>query len=648
MRFKAAFRMVYKMIYKMAIKIKENRFRKITETGRVFLIFIILIILTTNLTACGSNGTEDTSDVSSATEAPDMSEITEDIAESKLHETSDEPIPAPETYEDYMKLAAAGYENEDWKIAHDCYHAAKELDGSRAEVYRRLSDTYLHMGDVIQALTVLDEGMEKCGDKHDVDLISQRKEYLLDGMIAIRVELAKRKYDDEGEILSSRIFERDENGNEIKEICNDTERESSYVIEYQYDMDGNMTEYKCISYDNDGNSSLSSHWTWAYDEDGNETEFVIYDSDGNVESRIEYEYDEDENDEDENENKNMTEYTHVVYDEEEETDSRVSERKYDADGRETAFYLYDNATTVSYQSSKEYDENGRIVKYTGCDNNGTVLVRKETEYDESGKVIKVSYYGTDGNMVQYYENEYDDFGSITRQTMYEDGILKAEKQMNYLYRYIGNIDDEVEDYIDNDVTTEEYNLKQRAIFTKFLNEQEKARYYSKEDNIDDGEIVSDTITNLIDFAYCRQNKEFPEYTFLDMTGDGVEELIINCGRKLYVIQSNYGVLKVIFSTIEYDKSYLVKGNGRTGICVSFSGHMSKNKAYYFLDENGKNNISLDVYWDSDGKRYYRSYDNNCFEWHYISEGEYYDMTEMMEAKTDIDWYKLEEPNYGND
>ncbi|MBD5494414.1 MAG: hypothetical protein HDR12_08605 [Lachnospiraceae bacterium] len=614
-----------------------------SKIKKIAALSLIAVIVAASLTGCGNYDTEDISDVSSTTDAPDASEITEDIAESKLHETADETIPVPETYEDYMKLAAACYENEDWEIAHDCYYAAKELDGSRVEVYRGLSDTYLQMGDVIQALDVLDEGMEKCGDKHSIDLISQRKEYLLAGMVTIRVELAKREYDDEGEILSSRILERDENGNEIKEICNDTERESSYVIEYQYDADGNITEYKCISYDSDGNSSISSHWTWAYDEDGNETEFVIYDSDGNVESRIEYEYDEDEN-----ENKNMAEYTHIEYDEEKGIDSCVSERKYDADGRETAFYLYDNETTVYYQSSKEYDENGRIVKYTGCDNNGTVLVRKETEYDESGKVIRVNYYGADDNLTQYYENEYDDFGSITRQTMYEDGILKAEKQMNYLYRYIGNIDDEVVNYMDNDVTTEEYNLKQRAIFTKFLNGQEKARYYSKEDNIDDGEIVSVAITNLINFAYCRQNKEFPEYTFLDMTGDGVEELIINCGRKFYVIQSNYGVLKVIFSTVEYDKSYLVKGNGRTGICVSFSGHMSTNKAYYFLDENGKNNISLDVFWDSDGKMYYRSYDNNCFEWHYISEGEYYDIMSGMAAKTDIDWYKLEEPDYGND
>ncbi|MDE5865138.1 MAG: hypothetical protein K2H31_00845, partial [Lachnospiraceae bacterium] len=123
----------------MAIKIKENRFRKTTETGRAFLLFMILLFLTTNLTACGSNDAENVTDKAGSAE---VSEIAGDMAQDADSDTTDEITSSsetpeeitlvPETYEDYMKMAAAGYENEDWEIAHDCYHAAKELDGSRA------------------------------------------------------------------------------------------------------------------------------------------------------------------------------------------------------------------------------------------------------------------------------------------------------------------------------------------------------------------------------------------------------------------------------------------------------------------------------------------------------------------------------------
>ena len=160
-------------------------------------------------------------------------------------------------------------------------------------------------------------------------------------------------------------------------------------------------------------------------------------------------------------------------------------------------------------------------------------------------------------------------------------------------------------------------------------------------------LTINVITNLFNFAHCRETKEFPEYTFLDVTGDEIEELIIRCGKyKLYVIQNVHGALKIIFDTAEYE-SCLVKGNGRTGICISFYGHMSENVSYHFFDESGKADISLEECWDSEGEMYYRSCDNILFEWHSISEGEYYDMTEMM-TEIDIDWQKLEDPNYGND
>ena len=469
------------------------------------------------------------------------------------------------------------------------------------------------------------------------------------------------RYNADGKVDSWTEYEYDEKGNEVKRASCDADGTVNHWYEYEYDENGN--QIKAVSYD--GKDSIEYMYECKYGESGTLIYEKNYEKKGDSIEVSEREYDENGNDikiidtrydgetgqkQHEtidayayDENKNITEYTHSVYYEEEGTDSRRWERKYDADGRETDFYLYINEQTPSYQSKTEYDENGWLINYTGCDADGTVLVRKETEYDASGNIIRENDYDADGNLIQYYESEYDDFGNVIRRAMYEGGILKSEQQMSYVYRYIGNIDAEAAVYIDNDITPEEYNLKQREIFTRFLNGQETVRYRGKEDHDNGGKIVSHTITNLFNFAYCREAKEFPEYTFLDVTGDGIEELIIRCGKyQLYVIQNVHGVLKIIFDTAEYE-SCLVKGNGKTGICTSFYGHMSENVSYDFFDESGKEVISLEKYWDSEGEMSYMSYDNILFEWHSISEGEYSDMTEMM-TEIDIDWYQLEEPN----
>ena len=752
---------------------------------KIIAVNMAAVILAMSLTACGSN------DVENIPDGQDVPEITENTTENSAQdedsdaageitsepETLDVLTFMPETCEDYIKLANA----------------------------------YLQMDDVIQALAVLDEGIEKISvgeqdaAEQQIDLLSQRKEYILAGTVAVRTEYVGNEYDEEGKILTSYASERDENGNKIMSSRYDTETQDIPTYEYHYDANGNEIEYGRRNYDSDGNISFSLVHTRTYDTNGREIEYVRYDEDGNIAERKvhkydvfgneteyaaynsdgacaikimqdydergnligkirydgdgkidgkwEYEYDENENeikmsyyidgstlttweereyDENNNivkyvedtanriffywyeyeydengnqiktisydydgsfksvreyeydqngrkicaktynstatyiseyeydehgnkiketetryyneeteqkeprtieeyeygydENENMTKYVHIVYDEEKGTDSHMWERKYDADGRETDFYLYINEKTVSYHSQKEYDENGRMISYTEYDKNGAVTGRKETEYDIDGNVIRESHYDADDSLIRCYEKEYDDFGSITRQAMYEDGVLKSEKQMNYVYRYIGDMDTEASDD-----------------FTRFLKGQKESIVGSV--------IVKKNITNLIDFSYHRRDRIAPQYTFLDMTGDGVEELIISYDRgELYVIQNVHGVLKVIFSSSEYTAgaTKLVKGNGRVGICNSYSDRGCSYETYYFLDENGKKEISLRIDWDSEGKKSYCVYDNDSFTEYGISEGEYYDITDKMITLTDIDWQKLEDPNYGND
>ena len=809
-------------------------------------ILFILIMPAMVLTACGS-GTEDIADTTkTAEEGASASEIPM------------ETITAPETYEDYMKLAEESYDRQDWESAIAFYQGAKELDVSREEVYRGMSDTYLQMDNVIQALAVLDEGIEKLGareqdvEKQKVDLISQRKEYILAGTVAVATGGTSNQYDEDGSILLESEWEGDENGNKISEktINYDNRRGSSYLSEYQYDRNGNKIEFKYTYYDSDGNGSLSSHVTWTFDKDGNEiewtaddkytnskkrtergydangkqikeinydndeltgwieseydvfgnkiryeeydkdrkctyktissyneqenlnyftvydygkisktyeyeydekgnmiksaeydgdgniiriyereydemgreTKFVHYNGDGTVNSSDEYEYDENGNEiksvhydgegnirwmaeseydekgreiyysrksdgvvtytqENEygedgsvirevvtyynsdtgqkwyekiceytyDEKENMTKYDYTNY-MEGGTTSLIWEREYDEDGRETDFYFYDNGKSASYQSQTEYDENGLMINYKGYDKDGTVLVRRETEYDISGNVVKENYYDADGNLIQYYENEYDDFGSITRQTMYENGIVKSEKQTSYAYHYIGNIDAEAADYMDTDMASEKYNLKQREIFVRFLNGEEKVRYYRDEDDVKDGKIVEETITDLIDFDYIRQNKRTLEYTFLDMTGDGIEELVIfysgEIGR-LCVIQCSYGALKVIFDLDGGYDVYFVKYNGMTGICYDYSLETrgAERKYCYFLGGKGKKEIVLDIFHAESGEStFYSMNDNDSFESRDISAGEYYDIADKIVSANTIDWQRLEEPD----
>ncbi|MDE5598820.1 MAG: hypothetical protein K2J04_13450, partial [Lachnospiraceae bacterium] len=664
-------------------------------------ILIILIIPAMVLSACGSNGTgdrvnkPDSADASEITE--NTAEIAADIVESMDSEAADEVTPAAETPEETIPVS----EMPDEII----------LNPETYEDYMKLADIYLQMDDVMQALAVLDEGIEKFGageqgaEGQEVDLLSQRKEYILAGTVAVGTNSTTNRFDDDGNILYESVRECDENGNELRyqSINYNEEGGIRYLAESRYDGNGNQIECKYIDYDSDGDITNVYHKAWAYDENGNEIEYISYDENGNIERMEDYEYDAngkqieetnydkngrrdrwvkieydaagnetlwecyykygrhsmkrihiydergelslyakyedgsieesnvceyneegkskythydgygniteiyeyeyDENDRmikivryngngtvnyaqeheyDENgneikfvdyngdgsidwmseyeydENSRKIYYRHesdgIVtetrenkYDEdgniikeirtfydsdtrqeksqtiqeytydgngnrigyainrydEEEAYSLLWERKYDKDGRETAFYLYDNEKAASYQSESGYDENGRMINYTGYDKNGNVLVKRETEYDASGKVMRKNEYDADGNLIRYFENEYDDFGSLTRQTMYENGILKSEKQTSYAYHYIGNIDAEDAEYMDNDITPEEYNIKQREIFTRFLNGEEKVRYYIDVDNVIDGKIVEKTITDLLDFEHIR-------------------------------------------------------------------------------------------------------------------------------------------------
>lgn len=477
--------------------------------------------------------------------------------------------------------------------------------------------------------------------------------------IYIRDEQGKQieyiKYDD-GNITEREEYERDENGNVMKSFHYGRDGNIAKMYEYEYDEAGR--EIRCICYGDDG-----TVWYWyesAYDGDGNEIKFesydnrnaehhidertydesgriiykshknngvvtVIqeneYDADGNVLREMQIEYDSGTGQKTYektygyayDEKGNMVMYDAASYEEEKTENLRWEkvrwEKEYDENGRGTDFSFYDNEEQPSYQSQTEYDENGLMVKYMGYGKNGDILIRRENEYDESGNLIRENYYDTEKNLTRHYENTYDGYGNITRQVMYEDGVLRAEKQMEYTYRFLGDIDREAVDDTDNDMAME--------AFTRFLNEEE--------------------------------NKSL-EYTFLDMTGDGIEELLISYDEhpddRLLVIQYSHGMLNEIFDIAANKSSvYLVKYNGRTGICQDYYVHMGEDRNYYYyLDGKEHRETYIDAYerLDETGENLEQFYCMNQydgFEERSISKGEYYDIKSGMGTKVNIDWQK---------
>ena len=362
------------------------------------------VIVAAYLTGCGDYNTEDMSDLGTS----DTSNSTEDITESQQSEIPDESISVPETYEDYMKLAAAGYENEDWEIAHDCYHAAKELDESRAEVYRGLSDTYLQLGDVIQALDILDEGMGKCGSENGIDLLGQRKEYILAGMVAVGTNSTTNRYDDDGSILYERVRECDEYGNETRyqSVWYGEGGEISYLTEYQYDGKGNQIEYRYLSYNSDGSIREFQHKSGAYNADGNEIEYTEYDENGNTESMKKYEYDAAGN-----------LIQEINYDNSGKIVRQVK-IEYDTAGNETTWQCYDEYGKLSIQRRYTRDERGNLIQYDEYFEGRTK--KEEYESDEKGNVIQYIEYDSDGNVNKIREYEYDENGREIKCIRYED------------------------------------------------------------------------------------------------------------------------------------------------------------------------------------------------------------------------------------
>ena len=426
------------------------------------------------LTACG-NSAEDVAGASENMAQDTDFNTTDDIASAP--ETPDEIIFVPETYEDYINL----------------------------------SNTYLQTDDVLQALAILDEGIEKLGAgeqrtaKQRIDFLRQRKEYVLVGMVAVATSSATNRYDDDGNILYERVRECDENGNELwnQSLSYNEEGGIRHLAEFRYDGNGKQTERKYIDYDSDGNITNCSHEARVYDEDGNGVENISYDEHGNIKEKTKYEYDSN--------GKNIEE---TDYDKDDKIVRQV-EIKYDAAGREAKWECYDEHGRCSIQRIYTRDEHGRLIQYDEYHDGYTT--KEEYERDENGNTIKSVHYDSDGNITKIYEYEYDEMGREIKCVRYDDDETVAYWH-EYEYDKSGN---EIRSRSYNSTGNFEYCTVER----KYDENGRKIYYCHKDNDIitekqeneydEDGNIIREIRTSYDSDTGQKQSQTIDEYTYDD-------------------------------------------------------------------------------------------------------------------------------------
>ena len=250
------------------------------------------------------------------------------------------------------------------------------------EVYSLMSDAYLQKGDIVNAVQMLNMGIEQTG-KITLDT---RKNYILDHTRIRRLE----QYS--GGVLVL-LEEYDESGNLVRQ-------------EY-YDNSGNLTERGeyiywsgLLSYEEHyyGNGRMKSSTT--YDEYGRELEYYYY-----------------------NEQGSMQEHSVCQY-----SGSLLSKRLY-----------YDTQGHMQWWKEYEIDQNGRISRDVSYNKNGSVSSWQDYEYDGSGNLIYTAGFHGNGSKNASVAYAFDEYGNMTQVNNY-DGNDNFEWGLQYGYEYdiIGN------------------------------------------------------------------------------------------------------------------------------------------------------------------------------------------------------------------
>ena len=154
----------------------------------------------------------------------------------------------------------------DYKNAMLSYNEAKALDNGNTDIFLFGADVYLAQDNFIEALAILEEGIERSGSEK----LDFRKAYVLNN-IAIKECISENHYWD-------RVYEYDKYGNLLRDIYQ----------EYTYDGNGNLIEETCY----DENNNFIEKHGFKYNSAGKIIQMMNYTEDGSPLGWTQYEYSE--------------------------------------------------------------------------------------------------------------------------------------------------------------------------------------------------------------------------------------------------------------------------------------------------------------------------------------------------------------------
>lgn len=421
------------------------------------------------------------------------------------------------------------------------------------------------------------------------------------------INLIETNYENGNEEIVTTNYERkyDEFGNQIVEEKYVNE-EARYRYVYTYDDNGNITnEYH---YKSDG--SGDGYYSYIYNESNNLIEDILYNSDGSVSWRKTYEYDENNN--------LIKKYCFAV--------NPVYPK---------------NSEAEDWWETYEYDEAGNLIQITETYRSGKSTTEKY-EYDENNNLIRYMNLGYGGDVLDDISYKYVSLADyLKNKEKYEIDIVNSFSSPD--------INMAIESKLESP-TAEREEIKKQAkeFYGSFL------EYYRKyEANGFQG------LAEMINSIYSKWgfDKEL-YYTVVDLADDGVPELFISDGSTIYDA----------YAISEYDGQvwYLVKTLGadlgdrvRCDICennvlkVSSSGGAESGMVeYYKLNQQETTLTLIEGIYNEDGYCYYGTiaystgsiYDGT-YKYGYtdaksVTTDFYLELEEKYPEKTDIQWLKL--------
>ncbi len=275
------------------------------------------------------------------------------------------------------------------------------------EIYHLSSEAYLKMGDVVNAVQVLNMGIEQTGSA----LLETRKDYVLGHVQTLRIE----EYRD---AVMTMLEEYDTDGRCLRQ-------------EY-YDNQGNLKEWGEFWYDGVqltaethyyGNGATK--WSRVYDSLGRESEYYVYNENGSLQEHYETQY--------------MS-----------ETQGRQNyygsngalqwwkECEYDGNGHLIRDVSYNSDGSMNSWQEYQYDEEGRAVYTAGHYADGRKSGSASYQYDENGSQTKSANYDADDNYSwgEDFGYQYDPLGNVSEKQQYREGTEEVIDTWNYVYTYV--------------------------------------------------------------------------------------------------------------------------------------------------------------------------------------------------------------------